>query len=363
MAHSYGTLGLLDTLATIDKDNVFTYGEDTLYGHLNDLLNVHNSMVDDMTALLVRQTTEKIVRYGTAAVTGEMVEVDEYGHADVQKTNVAGTDVGFPLRAYQFALGWTRRYFEKKTVADLAMQYIAAQDADINNVRRQILRALTVPTNRSFVDRLDNSMTLPLKALINADGSSIPMSQYGGTFNGATHTHYLARVGASLAASDVEAAVDTVVEHQLQGGEVVILINKAQEATIGALPLFTPLQSPMIDQGPGSTLAVANGPRLNPYQVDDRQIGIWDGYVPVWTKPWVPSGYIFVVVVGARERVLGYRVSGVAGDGVLRLIADHEHHPLRANHFEREFGISVWNRLAASVLYTNGTVYTAPVIT
>lgn len=357
---SYGTLTLLDTLATIDKDNAFTYGEDRLYANLQDLLTAHNAMTQDMFDMFVAQTNDKIRRYGGQAVGGVMIEADEWGAADVQKTAVSGYNIGFPLRSYQYALGWTKKYFEVKAVSDIAKEFIAARDADVKNLKTQVLRALLRASNYTFTDRLDNQVDLPVKALQNADSSNIPYDEYGNSFNSATHTHLLARVS-TLAASDITAAIDTVVEHGVGGGQVVVLLNRAQEAAVSAFTPFTPLQAPLIDPGGGSTDDVPVFARDNPYRIDDKPIGIWDGYVVVHVKPWVPANYILVVLVNANQpKVLAMRTRPIAGYGDFRLVANDDHFPLRAQWFEREFGMSVWGRLQASVLYVGGTSYVTP---
>lgn len=363
MAKSYGTLQLLDTLYSIDRDNVFTYGEDRLYEHIRDLLAAHNALTQDIFGMLVDQTTDNIRRYGNQAVSGEMVEVDEYGAADVQKTAVTGYDVGFPLRDYQYALGWTKKYFEVKTVSDIAKEYVAAQDADVKNLRRRALQGMFRATNYTFVDRLTNSQSLPVKALQNADGTAIPIDEFGNVFDGTTHTHLVGYASGSAQAADITALINNVKEHGVKGGQVVVFLNTAQEALVrGFTSLFDPLQAPLLDPGGGSTADVVLAGRTNPYQVDDRPIGVWDGYVMVWTKPWIPAGYILAMVIGGtNEQTLAFRTRPVAGYNRFRLVGDHDHFPLRANWFEREFGVGVWNRLSAAILYTGGTTYVQPV--
>jgi hypothetical protein len=103
MAKTYGTLQLLDTLRQVDKDNVFTYGEDRLFNEINDVLVAHNEMTDELSGIFVETSTDYMRRFGGQSVSGEMVEVDEYGFADVQKASVAGYNIGFPLRGYQYA--------------------------------------------------------------------------------------------------------------------------------------------------------------------------------------------------------------------------------------------------------------------
>ena len=273
-----------------------------------------------------------------------------------------------PLRDYQYALGWTRKYFETHTVADMAIQLSTAQTADVKGIKRRILEALFRATNYTFVDRLDNSQDLPVKALMNADGTAIPIDQYGTTFNGATHTHLVGRAGGALAASDLTALVDNVVEHGVGGGRVVLYMNQANEAAVRAFTAnFDSFQAPMISPGPGSTADVVDGGRRDdPYQIDDKPIGIWDGYVVVWIKPWMPANYFMAILEGGNAGngpVLRYRYRGLNGYGTLRMVADHDHFPLRARHTEREFGVGVWNRLGAAILYSGNTSYAAPVFT
>jgi hypothetical protein len=361
----YGTLQLIDTLRQIDKDNVFTYGEDLFYEQVRALLDAHNQMTRDMLGLMAETTTSYVDRYGTSSVEGDMVEVDEFGAADVQKQPLAGYDIGYPLRLYQYNLGWTRKYLETRSVADLTAQIVAAQTADVKNLRRQAAIALFRATNATFIDRLMTNQTLPIKALQNADGTAIPVGPFGDTFDGATHTHLVGRAGGTLAASDITALVNNVVEHGTGGGEVVLLINRNQEATIRTFTAnFVPLQAPLIEPGPGSTADIADGGRrANPYQIDDKIIGIWDGFVRVWVKPWIPNNYMVALLLGGSAMpVLKLRRRPLEGYGDLRMVAEHEHYPLRARFMEREFGIGVWGRLSAAILYTAGTSYVAPAL-
>lgn len=363
MAKNYGTLQLLDELATIDNANVLTYGEDRLYEHIADLLRAHNDMTQDIFGLLVGQTKDNVRRFGADVVSGEMVEVDEFGAADVQKTQVAGYDIGFPLREYQYAIGWTRKYFETHTPADIAKEFIAAKTADVRNLKRRALMALFRATNYNFIDRLTNSQTLPVKALQNADSTTIPVDPFGNTFNGATHTHLVG--SAAVTAANITALVNNIVEHGVQGGVVRLFINRAQEPTVrGFTSNFTALQPPSLERGPGSTATFISGdPRDTPYLIDDRLIGIWDGFVEVWVKPWVPTNYYLAILVGgANDDVLQLRTRNIAGYGNYRMVYEHEHYPLRAQHFEREFGVGVWNRLGAAILYGGGGSYVQPTI-
>lgn len=365
MAIAYGTLQLLDTLRTIDKDNVFTYGEDRLYEHVRDLLNAHNEMTQNIFGTFVQLTADRIWRWGNQASTAlDFLKVDEYGIVDVQKQAVTGQNAGAPLDRYDAAVQWTKDYFENASPSDIAATVAGIQLGDINLLRRGALNALMSPTNYTFSDWMVDSIDIPVKALLNADGSVIPLNEFGTTI--ANHTHYLARAGGSLADTDIVGALNTVKEHGVNGGTLMLILNVAQEAAVRAMTtFFDPLQAPMIDPGPGSTADVIRGnPRYNPYDIDDRPIGIWDGYVPVWTKPWCPANYLLVILQGGRnDRVLRMRRrNGGVNPGQLRLINTNEHFPLRATAYRREFGMGVWNRWGAAVLYAGNTTYAAPTI-
>jgi hypothetical protein len=368
MAIRFGTNMILDTLGVLDKANVniLEYGIDNMWTHLEDLRTIHNNFTEDIFSTFMARTTEKIHRLGVDAVEGSMQEVSEDGLADVQKVAVTGYDIGLPLRMYQYGRQWTTRYLQKATVQELGAQIIAAQTADIKNLRAEAMKALFRATNYTFVDRLDNYQDVPVKALINADSSPIPRDPFGATFNGATHTHYLARAGGAVVAAGIQGLINTLVEHDVKGGQIVLYINKAQEAAVRAFTSnFEPLLPPLFQQAPGSTNdGILGDPRIDPYVIDDRIIGVWDSFVWVRTKPWVPANYYLAVIEGgSNEPVLMMREDEIASLRGFRSIGQDGVHPIFHNHFERECGFGVWNRLGAAILYGGNTVYAVPVFT
>lgn len=359
---AWGTNSILDSLLAFDAQNIFDYGEDRLLNDFQRSLDAHNALVGDMVTTLVEDTTDRIRRYGIEARM-EMIEADEYTRADAQKVPPQGVDIGFPLRPYQITLQWTRKAMEVMTPRDMATQMIAAQRADIVNVRRAVQKALYTPTNNlTYKDRFIDNITLPIRALLNADGAAIPEDDYGNTFDGSTHTHYLAT--ASLTAANVTALLDTVIEHGVTG-PMYLYINRAQEAAIrGFTGNFTPYLEGMIRPGPGSTAVEAVGGPVAPFDLYNRAIGIWNGNVEVWVKPWIYPSYPVAFQADPGRKPLTRRTRpGTAGRGDLRIVADDEKYPLRAETMEREFGIGVWNRDCAAVLYTGGGAYVAPTIT
>jgi len=355
---AYGTHGVLDQLLLIRNQTAAEYGEERLAEDFQNWLAAQNLLIEQMTADLVEFTEVRLTTYGTGARM-EMIKADEYTRADAQKAVPTPTDIGFPLEPFQISLQWTRKFLQVSTVADLATAANAVAEADARNVRREIQRALFNPVNNlTYKDRMIDNATLPIRRLYNADGSPIPEDEFSNTFNGATHTHYLGT--AALVAADVEAATATVIEHGVSG-QVRIYINRAQEAAITGFANFTAYTQPLIMPGGGSTANQAVGGPVEPFSLYNRAIGVWNGAIEVWVKPWIPATYLLVIDIDPIRKVLRFRRRLATGNGELQLVAQDERYPLRADTSEREFGISVWGRDQAAVLRTNNATYAAPV--
>jgi hypothetical protein len=390
----YGTLALADLLAR-STQSILEYGEANLLRDIQVALDAHNVDVQDqLTSIGVALTTDRIRSYGVASgARGRMHRVDEFGSVDVQKVkpSLVSDNLGFPLYRNQYAMGWTRDYFETRSPRDAALQLQGAMEADIDIIEYELKNAFFNPANDlTYYDSLVDDLQIPIRRLHNAD-STLILPYRNKTFVGATHTHYLARAGGSLTDADVTAAVDTVIEHGV-AGPVEIWINLANEPTLSALASFyefdaIELITPQLIAGTqiprsGQTQIVT----VNPNQPDNRAIGRWRAVYTIRTKPWVPSGYIMVVDTGRnplawRTRAVGTPLQGNMALGVpggiapgtasatgdsprsrLRLVADHDHFPLRAQWMEREFGLGVQDRSAAAVLYIGGTSYVMPTI-
>lgn len=351
----YGTLGVPDTVDS-NTATIYEIGEDRIWANLQMVLAAHNRTTRELMDLFVERTTEKLMRYG-AAPRMDMDEYDEHGTPDAQKV-MTGSLAGFPLRKYGRSLGWTKTYFQETTGAEFNAQVTAMLDADTFNVARQLKRALFRPTNYNFVDHLVRENTtypLPVKALVNGDGAPIPPDPNGNPFDPATHTHYLAVATANtLLDAELTSGLTTVLEH-FRSGSPLILINKAQEGTVrGFTSNFTEVVDSEIVQ-PTTAKYVRGG--LDMIQTYNRRIGRYAG-ADVWVKPWVPAGYVLIVMTG-QEKVLAWRYSPRKPDDFV-LVNEDELHNLRCRSYERNFGLGVYNRVGAAVIDTLHTTYTAP---
>lgn len=353
---TYGTHAVSDLLAATNQ-SVIEFGEDKTWMSIQALLDAHNDLLQEKLSTLVEVSTDRQRRYG-GGDSMTMGDIDEYGTPDAQKVG-AGDTVGFPLRKKGRSLQWTYTYLEENTPADLVGQARALMDADIRSVDAAILRAIFTPTNSTFVDRLVDNVSLAVKALVNADGASIPPDPYGNIFNAATHQHYLAN--ATYTAAFLASVIDTVVEH-FAAGQVMLWIAKGNESAVRAMTgtgEFTPY--PLQDIISASTVTVARG-TLDPNRTFNRAIGVFgNSSAQVWVKPWIPMNYVFAYMAGAPKPLV-MRVRN-ARNGRLRMVYEDEVHPLRARTMEREFGLGVWTRTNGAAGFGANATYTAPVFT
>lgn len=353
MATNTGTYDISSLLNFRGPETAAEFGLDTIAEVLAADLEAWNSMVTDMVTDMAEVTDDRQRVYGTSHG-GEMQETDEYGRTSTQKAEVGDT-VGFPLRLFQYNLGWTAKYLEVARPSDMAGQQIAAQDAHWRRIQREIKRAIYGSSNYDYRDHLIDNVVLSIKRFVNADGAGIPNGPNGEVFDGATETHYLANNG--WTAGTLAAAINDVIEHG-HGGLVKVAINKADETAVRALTGFEAYPDPRIvyraTDTPGKTLDIS--------RLDNRAIGIFEG-AEVWVKSWVLDNYPFIWDSDSPKKPLAMRQRTQTTLQGLRLAAENSDYPLLVKFMEAEFGFGVWTRTNGAVLYTGGGSYVNPTIT
>lgn len=349
MAMKTGTHDVTTLLAVQDQ-SVVAYGRDTIIEVVQRDLATHSRLMEEVVASLCEVTTDVQRKYGTSSH-GDMMEVDEFGQAPTQRTKV-GSNVGFPLKRFEYPLGWTETWMQEHTPADMVKMVIASQTAHRKAVMREIKRAIFGPTNYVFEDHLATTIDINVKRFVNADSTDIPDGPNGETFDGATHTHYDAN--ATLTAAVVLALIDDVVEHG-HGSMVKVAINRANESAFKLLSGFTAYSDPRLvyrnTDTPGQTLDLS--------RLDDRAIGIF-GAAEVWVKPWVPANYAFAWAAGDENKPLAFRQKPQAGLQGLRIAAENSDYPLHAQIMEALFGVGAWTRTNGAVLYFASGTYAEP---
>lgn len=342
----------ISTLLATRYQSAAAFGLDTIRQVLEADVAAHNQIVQEMVSGLCEVTTDRQRRYGTS-VSGEMIEVDEYGRSQTQVAR-PGATVGFPMRLFQFGLGWTAKWFETHTPADMATAAQNAQKAHLRRVQREIKRAVYLSANYTFTDFLVDNVDLAVKRFVNADSAEVPDGPNGETFDGSSHTHYDAINGLTAAAA--KAIINDVIEHG-HGNSVRLAISRTDETTVRALSGFVAYPDPRIiyrnTDTPGQTLDIS--------RLDNRAIGILEG-AEVWVKPWAIANYLFAWDDGDPMKPLAFRQREAQGLQGLRIAATLDTHPLYAQYMEAEFGVGVWTRTNGAVLYFGAGTWADPTI-
>lgn len=340
-------------LRSVRFQTVKEFGIDNVNEILQRDLAAHNAIMLDMISLLCEPTTDALRVYGNSA-NGEMVEADEYTRAPTQRVQT-GQTVGFPLKGFQYAIGWTEKWMAMHAPAEMAELVIAAQNAHRRRVRSEIAKAIYLSSNYTFNDFLVDKVDIGVKRLLNADSTNIPDGPFGESFNGATHTHYNAVNG--LDDSAMKANIDDVVEHG-HSNDIKVAIHYENQDAVQALTGFIPYEDPRLMLGTNEDHVQQ---RLNIRVINNRAIGLYK-QAEVWVKPWAVEDYIFAWDAGSPEKPLTMRQRKQPGLQGLRVAATNSAFPLTAEYMEAEFGFGVWNRTNGAVLYIGGSSYTDPTI-
>ena len=351
----FGTLNVLEDLATQTDPIANAEAERALAARFAEALAIHNRMFDAMAGDLCVMTDQAELPFA-GADDAIIQELDEWGAADASKATSFG-NVGFPLRIYGGTVQWTRTYFQTASAAEIASQLDAFATADIKLFQNVVKAVLFKNTNTSnYLDRLQTKRSYTLKALLNADGQSIPAGPSGQTFDGSTHTHYLGK--AALNAANGQELLDTVIEHGIDG-KLVYYIAKADEATVRGFAGFSAYVDARVTVVGAAQIGNQSLDVQNP---DNRAIGVFGG-AEVWVKPWVPANYQVAADIGGSEKPLGIRTRGkslTSGMGSFQMLADNEIYPLRARNLGREYGVSAYGRHKAAVMKSNNATYSPP---
>lgn len=342
----------ISSLLAARNQSVAAFGVDNVARVVANDLAAYSTIARDQLTLLADVTTDRQRIYGGSA-TGRMMEVDEYGRGPTQRPFV-NSQVGFPLRKFQYPWGWTREWEEEKTVGDAVQATQQAQQGYFQRLSVELQRAMYLSANYTHTDHLVDNVAFGVKRYVNADSAAIPNGPNGETFTASSHTHYLAT--ATLTTTGADAAITTLVEHG-HGSDVRFFINQANETAWRALTGFVPLQVPYVNI---NTAANQPNQRLDITRLNNRLIGYY-GAAQVWTKPWAIANYALLADVGDARKPLVVR-ERVPGSMALRMSAEIDTHPMRSQYLEAKFGIGVWTRTNGVVWQFNSASFSDPTI-
>lgn len=362
MAQHTGSLDI-NTLLDVENQSVLDYGIENVQRAIAAELQAHNTQMVEMISALAMVTTDRADTYG-GSTGGELQEVNEYSRAPTQKVS-GNPKVHYPLRKYQFNLGWTYNWFRLHSPYDMARAVLNAQMAHRKGVVREIKKAFFLSSNFTFRDFLVDNYDLPVKRLVNADSAIIPAGPNGEVFDGSSHTHYDAIDWSSATAQQkedaVKALVNDVIEHG-HGERPIVVIARGDESNIDDIADFEPYKPVQII--PGTQNDHARG-TLQTGNLYNRAIGVLKSSgAEVWVKPWGIANYLLCTDLGTEsgEKPLAFRQREQSAAQGLQIVAMIEAHPLTAEYMEAEFGFGAKTRTNGAVLYIGGGTYTDPTI-
>lgn len=357
---TFNGISTLDQLNAVELNgSAIEYGLDRINVEVNKTLQMYNKQVDELlSAEICENLTEQVKVFNTGEI-GEGIEGNEFSRGMTMNTNGIW-QVGFILKKYLFNVGYTFDWLQIASVGEVSRKLIELQGMHQKNTRKQIMKALfTLNTNDTSRDEFDNGEEVTVRGFWNADSSNMPANAAGKTFDGSSHSHYLGSVSGSVAASDINGLINTIVEHDVTEG-LFLAINPEDTSTIEAFTSnFTPLASPVMNYN------VTDVTKLTQTSDDmnNRQIGFWNRWIPVWTKPYVPQHYMTCLSTGnSMGKPIGRRLHKVSAMRGLRLNSTSLMEPLiteRAISFE---GYGILNRSAGGVLLMNNSSYSAPTL-
>lgn len=342
--------------------------------------NAQRQPLIDLLSYTVTQPIEDIVQPGQE----EFEEATEFGVPTGIRPAPQPVARAFPFKYYDIALRYTFQFLAggpSQTAGASTAQLDAIQnqvmEGDNNLQFKLVMKAVFNSANRQTM--IDNAQYM-VTALYNADGSYIPPFQ-GTSFDGTTHTHYLATGSAQahiFDPGDFQTAANHIEHHgytRSQGYQVLFLMNLSDaQATIAQFARgvsfggvnsiydFIPSagQNLVFQLPPGFTL-VGTGIPPNSFAGLDV-LGTWGQYMVV-THGNIPSGYF--VAVATRGNSVNTNVVGIrehanpAFRGLVLFPGNRESYPLIESYYARGIGTAIGPRGAAAVMF-NGTSYAVP---
>lgn len=342
----------IDDLIATRFANAKTFGLSTIAEVLAADLAAHNAIVSSMVSELC-DITGDARRITGGSNTANMTEVDPLGRAPSQK-DVSGFECAFPLKMFQYNTGWTERFLENATVADVAQKQLDAEKAHLRQIIRQIRQAIYNNDNYDFVDLNVDNITLHVKRFCNADGVFIPPDGPDGSTFLATHQHYAATAGGGTAVvADYTALINHVQEHG-HTGNTILAINVADETVARAMAGFSAYVDMRMTLPADTATPLA---RLDYRKTNNRPIGLLGG-AEVWVKSWAPHEYAFCYDPSDSRKPLALRQrnSGGALQG-LRMAGNFSAHPFGGESMECELGVGVWTRTNGAAHFSNGAAW------
>jgi hypothetical protein len=359
---------------------------------LNQVWNDYAQALDDFNAArqplidLLSSRVTGIVDDITNPGTERFELASEFGIAQSIRPAPTVVSRAYPFDWYDLRQGYTWRFLNKATTAQLDSVLNVAMEAENALVFDQTMKSLFNNVNRTAtVDGIVTPFTVV--ALYNADSSYIPPYK-GQTFPG-SHNHYLSSgTNAGQVNFDPQDFLDTAntIEHhgftKANGYNIIFLMNPADAATSvakyvrnqvfvsGGATTVTSLYDFIPTSATNQTLLLPPGftlaGGLAPTSFGGLDVtGSWGPYLIVQDYQ-IPAGYMVAVASAGNSsnlNIIGIREDeNPALQGLIIKPGNNNAYPLIDSNFIRGIGAGVRQRGAASImkLDASGGAYTVP---
>lgn len=286
-------------------------------------------------------------------------EASEFG----EPKGVRGGDyfsMGYDFKWYDVAARYTWKYLAEASAAQVESVHNIILEADNRLVFSKVLKAIFNNVNRTATIRGQNFTVYPF---YNNDGT-VPPAFGPNTFT-SSEDHYLVSGGATVDSGDLDAMETKLALKgygRLNGSQLILLVNRAQLATIrtfrvstgssfdfiagaGQAPWLLPTNSGGVVTPQGSAVPSA----VNGLPV----AGVYGSWIIV-ENDYVPSGYMVGFATGGdmnASNPVGIREHQNAALRGLRLVKGKtSNYPLIDSFYNRGFGTGVRHRGAGVVM-------------
>lgn len=339
---------------------------DSIWAEMQATMEMFNQPRSNLMSFLTFPVTQPVEDV-PQAVLEDFEEATEFGVPKAVR-GASFFSLAYSFKWYDLGERFTWRFLSEASAGQVQNVHNMVLEADNRNRFNAVFKTIFNNVNTTADIR---SVSYNVYKFYNADGT-VPPPYKSSTFAG-THNHYITSGAATIDGQDLVDLENTITEHGYgpPGGGLILMVNKAQAATIKTFRVSTGSPNDFIPaQGqPPFLLPTNTGGIAPPTQVPSSLAGLQViGQCGNWTivqEDYIPAGYIFGFASGGVNQArnpIGFREHQNANLRGLKLAkGPNADYPLIDAYYVRGFGTGVRQRGAAAVMQiTASGTYTIP---
>jgi hypothetical protein len=346
------------------------------YATALDAFNATRTPLVDLLSGGITTVIEDLVQPGT----NRFEEASEFGIPKSIRPTPTTTQRAYPFKWYDMRAAYTFQFLsggsngEGASAAQLDNVLNSAMEAHNALLFERVMKALFNSANRTATVG-GNPYTVT--ALYNADSSYIPPYK-GQTFDGSSHTHYLASGAADLDSTDITDLATHVEHHghtRAEGYNVILLMNPAEADVIATFRRGVEnnnSQTSLYDFIPsvGNNFSLMLPPGytlvggLAPTEFAGLEVaGSWGPYLVIKDYQ-IPAGYVVAAATAGMNssmNIVGIREHAEASlRGLILRPGNNNAYPLIDSYFIAGLGEGVRQRGAAAIMKLTASSWSVP---